>query len=99
MVNAPPLAVLACRRVKVRYANGPVFEPSESDAIGDYEVWMRYRSELAGGGSPKGIMVDSPAIAAGRFGAGRVVVIGPHPEQSPGLEAVLPRAARWAAGR
>lgn len=88
---------LACGRAVIRYGNGPVFEPFASDDLPDYEVWMYYRTELAEGGSPQGIMVDSPAIAAGRFGQGRVVVIGPHPEQSPGLESVLPRAARWAA--
>ena len=85
-------------RVAVRYGNGPVFEPFGSEEIPDYEVWVRYCTELAEGGAPPGVMIDSPAIAAGSFGEGRVVVIGPHPEQTRGLEAWLPRAARWAAG-
>jgi predicted deacylase len=81
--------------IKIRYGNGPVFQPFGSLDVPDYEVWARYRTELAEGGAPRGIMIDSPAIAAGAYGAGRVVVLGPHPEQTKGLETVLPRAVRW----
>jgi hypothetical protein len=44
-------------------------------------------------------MVNSPAIAASRCGKGRVVFISPHPEQTPGLEDLVRRAAAWAVGR
>ena len=39
------------------------------------------------------------AIAAGRFGDGRVLAISPHPERTAGLDSVVPAAVRWAAAR
>jgi putative intracellular protease/amidase len=85
--------------LEVRYHNGPVITRAELDAVPDYEVWAYYRTEVAKNNSPAGVMVDSPAIAAGRFGRGRVLFVSPHPEQSPGLEGLVRRGVRWAAGR
>ena len=84
---------------QVAYHNGPIFEPGRARDVPDYHVWVRFKSEIAENGTPRGVMVDAPAIAAGRYGKGRVVVISPHPEQTRGLENVLPRSALWAAGR
>ncbi len=86
-------------RTRVRYGNGPVILPLAREDLPDYEVWAWFRTELAEGGAPEGVMVDSPAIAASSHGEGRVVWISPHPEQTPGLEPVMPRAVRWAAKR
>jgi hypothetical protein len=44
-------------------------------------------------------MVDSPAIAAGGYGRGRVLFVSPHPEQTSGLEDLVQRGAQWAAGK
>jgi len=85
--------------IPVRYANGPILERAKSPALPDFETLAYYRSELAKNGTPKGIMVNSPAIVGGRCGAGRIVVFGPHPEQTEGLGSFVTRAVRWTAQR
>ena len=82
----------------VRYANGPVITAASDGSLPDYEVWARFRTALSKNGTKPGEMLDSPAIAAGKCGRGRVVFISPHPEQTPGLEDSVGRAALWAAG-
>ena len=84
-------------RLTVRYANGPILKPAGSDAIPDFEPLAFFRSELAKNDTPKGVMVNSPAIVAGHFGRGRVLCISPHPEQTEGLEDFVARAVRWLA--
>lgn len=83
----------------VKYANGPILVPAKRDDLPDYQVLAYFRTELAKNKTPPGLMVNSPAIAAGRCGKGRVVAISPHPEQKPDLEGLVFRAALWAVGR
>jgi len=83
----------------VKYANGPILVPAAREDLPDYQVLAYFRTELAKNNTPEGIMVNAPAIAAGRCGQGRVVAISPHPEQIPELEDLVLRAARWAVGR
>jgi predicted deacylase/putative intracellular protease/amidase len=80
-----------------RYAQGPILMPAQAAAVPDYETLAFFRTELAENDTPKGIMIDSPAIVAGRFGKGRVLAISPHPEQTAGLEQFVPRAVTWVA--
>jgi predicted deacylase/glutamine amidotransferase-like uncharacterized protein len=70
----------------IRYVNGPILVPDQAEAIPDFEVLARFRSELAENDTPPGVMIHSPAIVAGNFGQGRVICFSPHPEQSPGCE-------------
>jgi putative intracellular protease/amidase len=83
----------------VRYQNGPVITPANLDTVPDYEVLAYFRTEIAKNGSPAGVMLDSPAIAAGSYSHGRVLFVSPHPEQTPGLEDIVRRGAQWAAGK
>ncbi len=84
----------------VRYANGPLLAPGERPEIPDFTALAHFRSEVAKGGAPKGVMINTPAMAAGRWGKGRVFVSSPHPESTPGLDpALIRRAVLWAAGR
>lgn len=78
-----------------KYANGPVLCPAHVESLPDYEPLAFYRTEVAEHDSPQGVMIDSPAIVAGRCGKGRVIVSSPHPEQTPGLEDFIPRAVEW----
>jgi predicted deacylase len=78
-----------------KYANGPILVPAQVESLPDYEPLAFFRTELAKNDTPVGIMVNSPAIVAGRCGKGRVIAISPHPEQQPGLEDFIPRAAAW----
>lgn len=82
---------------EVRYANGPIIAPAQLEAVPDYEVLAFFRSEVTENGTPVGVMMNSPAIAIGHCGQGRVVFISPHPEQTKGLEDLVLQAARWAA--
>ena len=83
----------------IKYANGPILAPANSAAIPDFQPLAFYRSEVAENDSPKGVMINSPAVVSGLFGKGRVVCFGPHPEQTPGMEPALWRSLLWAANR
>jgi glutamine amidotransferase-like uncharacterized protein len=81
--------------VDCRYGNGPILVPADAPDLPAFEPLALYRTELAENGSPKGVMVNSAAIVRAQFGAGRVLCISPHPEQTAGLEGVIPRAVGW----
>jgi len=75
----------------IRYANGPVIEPLGRDDLPDYKVLAYFRTELAENDTPAGVMVNSPAVVESTFGRGRVVLLSPHSEDTPGLEHLIPR--------
>lgn len=84
---------------EVYYENGPIIAPRENGEIPPFETVAYFRSELAENDTPEGIMIDSPAIARGVFGKGRVVVSSPHPERTESMDgSFVPAAVRWAAG-
>jgi hypothetical protein len=83
---------------KVRYHNGPIIKPGDLADVPAYTPIAFFRSEIAEFGSPAGVMVNSPSQALGTFGKGRVFISSPHPENTPGLENFIPRAALWAGG-
>jgi len=83
---------------EVRYVNGPLYAPAGDDSVPDYEVWATYESEINTNGAPEGIMLGTPALVIGAFGAGHVVTSSPHPEQTAGMEELTRRMVRRAAG-
>ncbi len=84
----------------VIYHNGPVLAPVGSRTDSAFEPLAIYRTEIKEKKGKKNVMVGSAAIAADRYGKGRVIGISPHPEQTPGLGEMVPRAIRYlAAGR
>ena len=85
--------------IEVKYVNGPVMEPAGSPDIPDYTPLAVFKTEVAENDTPKGIQVDSPAILTGTFGEGRVIGISPHPEQTEGLESIVPKLIEWALER
>jgi len=88
--------------VTVKYHNGPILASGEASgpgAAGVFEPLAYFRTEVTPKGAEKGVMVNTPAMVAGRCGKGRVISISPHPEQTAGLEEFVPRAVRWTAGR
>lgn len=85
--------------LEVRYANGPIVKPAGDAAVPDLEPLAYFRSEVAENDTPKGVMVNSPAIVAGQFGKGRVICSSPHPEQTPGLEGFAEAAVHWVTGK
>lgn len=78
----------------VIYHNGPVLTPANNPAIPDYEPLVFFRTETAQHGSPAGLQVNSPAMARGAFGRGRVIACSPHPEQTAGMENWIEHAVR-----
>lgn len=83
---------------KVRYNNGPILQPGGRTDLPAYTSLVLFRTEMALNETPVGVMVNSPAQAVSTFGRGRVFVSSPHPEGTPGLENLIPRAVFWAAG-
>jgi len=84
-------------RFVVHYENGPIVKPADREDLPDYEPLAWFRTELAQNDTPVGLMVNSPAIFAGPFGRGRVVCVSPHPEQTDGLDHLVPRLVSWVA--
>jgi hypothetical protein len=80
---------------EVHYANGPILRPANHPDLPAYESLAFFRTELAKNDTPPGIMVDSPAVIAAEFKRGRVVCISPHPEQTEGLDDIVPRVVEW----
>lgn len=83
--------------LEVLYHNGPVVKAAEMEGLPAFEPLAYYRSEVASNNTPVGVMVNSPAMLAGEFQKGRVVFVSPHPEQTKGLEDLVPNAIFWAA--
>ncbi len=88
MRPAEPLALC-------KYANGPILEaiPGSREKL----IPLAYfREELVPNGSKPGVMLNTPAAVAARYGRGWAVGVSPHPEQTDGLKQVVPSAIRWA---
>jgi hypothetical protein len=82
--------------VRTIYHNGPVLQPlTEADGKGRLVPLALYREEITRKGAKAGLMVDTPALAAARFGKGWAVGVSPHPEQTDGLKDIVPAAIRW----
>ena len=96
--SGQPLFGEASGLFRVRYVNGPIIQPDSKPELPAYQPVALFRSEVAENGSPVGAMIDSPAAAISTFGKGRVFVSSPHPEATPGLDQLIPRALLWAAG-
>ena len=82
-------------RFAVHYENGPIVKPAGREDLPDYEPLAWFRTELAENDTPVGLMVNSPAVFAGPFGRGRVACVSPHPEQTDGLDHLVPRLVSW----
>jgi glutamine amidotransferase-like uncharacterized protein len=85
--------------VTLRYAQGPLLAPGGDSEVSDYEPLAVFDGEIAKNGAPTGVMKGTTAIAAGRFGKGRVLCFSPHPEATPGQHGLVGRGVLWVAGR
>lgn len=83
--------------VNVMYHQGPVVGPANDTNLPPYEPLAFFRTEVAENKTPAGIMINSPAIFAGHYKSGKVICISPHPEQTEGLEYIVPHAVNWVA--
>ncbi|MCA9604102.1 MAG: hypothetical protein KC619_00785 [Myxococcales bacterium] len=85
--------------ITLHYANGPLLAretvrglaPYVALATFDADVyWERYDTHA-------GEMPGTPAVAAARYGEGRIVLFSPNPTLEPAHPDLLVRAARWVA--
>lgn len=81
--------------LNVLYHQGPVVGPANDPELPPYDTLAYFRTEVASNNTPKGIMINSPAIFAGIYQKGKVVCISPHPEQTPGLEYIAAKTVQW----
>lgn len=93
------LTSLPAGKREVHYENGPIIQPDNQKDIPAYEPLAFFRTELAKNGSPKGVMINSPALVRGTYGKGRVLFSSPHPEQTSGMEDLIASAVRWVSRR
>lgn len=78
---------------RVRYANGPLLGSAPG-----VEVLMRFAGSLQGRAQEAAPLAGHGAWVQGRCGAGRVALISPHLEATPGREGLLGLAVRRLAG-
>jgi glutamine amidotransferase-like uncharacterized protein len=72
------------------FSGGPVLSPAGTD-LSAYVALGMIRGQATTYESQQGDMVDTPAIVAGRFGEGHVIVFSPHLEFSEGFESLVRR--------
>jgi glutamine amidotransferase PdxT len=74
------------------YNNGPVLKPDPNESV----IPLAYfREEIVRRGAEAGLMINTPAMVAARYGQGWAIGISPHPEQTDGLKDLIPAAIRW----
>jgi len=81
--------------VSIAYENGPVFSPPFEKPDDSYTPLGYFREEVVGDGGSPGVMIGAPAAILSRYGKGVILVISPHPEETPGLKQVELHAIRW----
>jgi hypothetical protein len=98
-LTPPGFGILGGTRTNldVLYHNGPIVGPANAGNLPPYEPLAYFRDEVASNDTPRGIMINSPAIFAGQFQRGKVICISPHPEQTDGLDYIVAGAVRWVA--
>ncbi len=83
------------RNVRIGYENGPIFGlPAPRPDMNFCPVGF-FRSEVVGDGGQRGVMLGAPAMILGKYGRGVVLILSPHPEETPGLKEVELHALRW----
>lgn len=78
-----------------RYANGPILQNANNENLPSYTIAALFRTEVADNGTTAGVMVNTPAAVYSNFGKGKVFIVSPHPENSPGLENFVPSVLDW----
>jgi putative intracellular protease/amidase len=84
----------------VQFHDGPVLVPTDPASAPLYEVLATLESDIHHtGNAPAGLTPGKPFLLRQQTGRGRVFACVGHPESTPGMRWLLPRMARWVAGR
>jgi len=87
--------LFSCQPVEqVSYINGPIFMEAGIDVLPEFATLATYVSDIYQHHFQQGTMPKTPAIVAGRFGSGSVILFSPHPELTEGMESLLIDAVR-----
>ena len=78
----------------ISYINGPIFMEAGIHNLPDSLTLATYVSDIYQHHFQQGTMPRTPAIVAGRFGNGNVILFSPHPELSEDMESLLIDAVR-----
>lgn len=84
-------------RLNIYYHQGPLLAPAGRTDLAAYAPVASFETEVAKAGVAGGLMKGSTAVAAARFGGGKVLCFSPHPEMTEGLHEIVHRSIRWAA--
>lgn len=82
----------------IQYHDGPLFVPQSEDGYVDCVELAINRSDVHQAG-PAGMTAGKSFLLCQEAGKGRVFVSAGHPESTAGMRWMVPRMARWAAGR
>lgn len=83
------------KMVKIVYENGPIFAPPFETPDPSFKPLAFFRSEVVGDGGEPGVMIGAPAIIYSKYGRGSILIISPHPEETPGMKQSELHAIRW----
>ncbi|MBX9689669.1 MAG: DJ-1/PfpI family protein [Candidatus Obscuribacterales bacterium] len=83
------------KSVKIVYENGPIFAPPFEKPDDSFAPLAFFRSEVVADGGETGVMIGAPAMIYSKYGRGEVLVISPHPEETPGMKEAELHAIRW----
>jgi len=82
------------------YHDGPLLVPGENPNIKNYERLAIFESDVhLENNAPEGVMPGATFLLRAEQKKGRVVLCAGHPESTPGLRWLVPRAVRWTAGK
>ena len=84
----------AAAEVTCVYHQGPLLGPWTRADLPAYQPLATFGTEVTQR-APKGVMIGTTAVAQAVFGKGHVILISPHPEQSPGLDGFIRGAVDW----
>ncbi len=84
--------------ITIKFENAPVFEPGKKGLdLPPYVPLAKFVTDVVAEPQGRESMAGHDAIIAAPYGEGRVVLFGPHPELTPGLEPLFQNALKWAA--
>lgn len=83
------------RNIQLVYENGPIFAPQPVSPDPNLRPLAFFRSEVVANGGTRGVMLGAPAIVLSKYGRGSVLVLSPHPEETPGLKQSEVHALHW----
>lgn len=89
------LGLDADEQIDIHFGQGPLMVAAPESDLPAPRILSIYRTGIGQNGADPETMVDTPAIVAGEFGFGRVLLFSPHPEKTSGLEALIERAVFW----